>query len=116
MIGENDRLETIEVQTILKQGDIVIANGTVIFGREVVAVRTPVLGAGIRVIPLREGAAPTKGSKLIELTPERRDKLMKFVENNSRMPSDVRKQILGKLKKDRVPAEMVNRIESRMGG
>jgi len=53
---------------------------------------------------------------MIELTEERRAKLTAFVQSNANIPKVRKDRILARLKEDRVPAEMVNRIESRMGG
>ena len=47
---------------------------------------------------------------------ERRDKLRAFITASSRLPEDVKTRILTQLESDRVPASMVARIESRMGG
>jgi hypothetical protein len=32
------------------------------------------------------------------------------------MPPDAKERVLGQLQQDRVPAQMIERIESRMGG
>ena len=53
---------------------------------------------------------------MIELTEDRRQKLINFIENNQWIPKTAKERTIGKLKKEKVPAEMVNRIESRMGG
>ena len=52
---------------------------------------------------------------MIELTEERRQKLIKFIEGNKWIPKTAKERTIGKLKKEKVPAEMVSRIESRMG-
>ena len=82
-----------------------------------VAERTPLLGAGIKIRPLRPGASTEpEAPAMVELDPERRAKLVAFVEGNARMPAEAKARILGQLEKDQVPARMVERIESRMGG
>ena len=53
---------------------------------------------------------------LVDLTPERRAALVAFVENNGFMPAEAKARVLAKLREDRVPAEVVQRIEARMGG
>ena len=117
LLGENDRLEELQVELVRKQGDMVIVRGRGLFEREVIEARSPLLGAGIRVKPLRrDGAAIPDVPKMIELSEERRAKLMAFIENAKRMPKDARDRILGNLQKDKVPEEMVIRIEARMGG
>jgi hypothetical protein len=95
-----------------------------------VAERTPLLGAGIRVrvldpVPVdaaMPGAAPEDAASLsvsddlLELDPERRARLVAFVEASGAMPDEAKARILAQLAQDRVPAQMVARIESRMGG
>jgi hypothetical protein len=65
-----------------------------------------------------EGAAPAipAAPELLDLSEERRARLVAFVEGNKRMPDEMRQRILAQLSSQRVPAALVNRIESRMGG
>ncbi|QHQ37177.1 efflux RND transporter periplasmic adaptor subunit [Algicella marina] len=112
LIGEGDRLEMATVRILRRQGNDLIV-GDVPFGREYVAERVPQLGAGVKVRPVR----PDDGfeeSAVIELTPERRALLVAAVEGNSQMPEEVRQRLIARLSEDRVPADMVARIESRM--
>lgn len=113
VLGEGDRLEEIKVELLRRQGDDVLVRGP-IAGREVVRARSPVLGAGIAVKPLREG--PAVAPEMLELTEERRARLIAFVEANDRMPKEAKQRVLARLAKPLVPAAMVARIESRMGG
>jgi hypothetical protein len=53
---------------------------------------------------------------LQEALAERKAKLVAFVTANKRMPAAAKQRILGQLEKPKVPARMVERIESRMGG
>lgn len=117
-LGPEDRLEAVEVEVLRRQGDDVIVAAGDLAGREVVAERSPLLGAGIRVRPLRPGAAsaPPAEPEMVELTPERRAALIAFIEGNTRMPAEAKARVLGQLAGDRVPAQVVERLESRMGG
>jgi len=119
VLGEEDRLEEVAVSLLRRQGDEVIVRAPEIYGREIVAGRTPVLGAGIRIEPLRpsgEGeAAQPQEPENIALDPERRARLIAFVEGNGFIPDDVKARMLDQLNQDEVPARMVNRIEERMG-
>lgn len=115
-LGEEDRLETVAVDLLRRQGNDVLIRSRDLRDREVVAERTPLLGAGIKVRPLRAGAAVPEEPEMVELTEERRAKLLAFVEANARMPDEVKTRIMAQLTKDKVPAEMVNRLEARMGG
>ena len=116
VLGEDSRLEVLKVELLRRQGDDVLIRGAGLVGREIVTGRTPLLGAGIRVTPLRPEAAAPAAPELIELSADRRARLVSFVEGNSRMPDAAKKQMLGQLEQTRVPAALVNRIESRMGG
>ncbi len=116
VLDDENRLEAIPVTVLRRQGDEVLVVGPVL-GRQVVEARSPLLGAGIAVKPLvREGAAPVVGPEMLELTEERRARLVAFVEANKRMPQDAKARVLARLAEPKVPAKMVARIESRMGG
>jgi multidrug efflux pump subunit AcrA (membrane-fusion protein) len=115
-LGAEDRLETVAVSLLRRQGNDVLIRSRDLVDREVVAERTPLLGAGIKVRPLRAGAPVATEPEMVELTEERRAKLLAFVEGNNRMPAEVKTRILSQLAQDKVPAEVVSRLESRMGG
>jgi hypothetical protein len=55
-------------------------------------------------------------SAMVALTDERRSKLLAFVENNTRMPKEVRARMAEQLKAKDVPADLVAQLEGRMGG
>lgn len=114
LLGADDRLETAQVRVLRRLGDDVLVRGDIV-GREVVETRSPLLGAGISVKPLRKGAAP-EAAEMLELTAERRAKLVAFVEGNKRMPDEMKARVLAQLAEPQVPAKVVERIESRMGG
>ena len=116
LLGDENRLEAASVEVLRRQGDHVLVRGNII-GREVIETRSPLLGEGIAVKPLRKGAdeAP-KGPEMLELSEDRRAKLVAFVEGNQRMPQDAKARVLAQLAQAQVPARVVQRIESRMGG
>lgn len=117
VLGNDDRLEALVVTLLRRQGDDVLVRGADLAGREVVAERTPLLGAGIKVKPLRTVDAPaTAVPEMVELSAERRARLVAYVEANERMPDEVKTRLLARLKEPAVPAQMVARIEARMGG
>ncbi|MCX7645648.1 MAG: HlyD family efflux transporter periplasmic adaptor subunit [Rhodobacteraceae bacterium] len=117
-LGPGDRLEAVPVRLLRRQGDEVIVEAGALAGREVVAERSPFLGAGIRVRPIRPGAAAAAPPEpeMLELTPERRAALIAFVEASDQMPPEAKARVLDQLNAERVPAQVVARIESRMGG
>ncbi|NNE80357.1 MAG: HlyD family efflux transporter periplasmic adaptor subunit [Silicimonas sp.] len=117
VLGPEDRLQVAEVELLRRQGDDVIVRARGLDGRDVVAERTPLLGAGIKIRPVRPGnAEETPDPQLLALDPDRRAKLVAFVEANQFMPAEAKARVLGQLKQDKVPARIVERIESRMGG
>lgn len=118
VLGDEDRLDIAEVTVLRREGDDVLVRARGLGGREVVAERSPLLGAGIRIRPIRPNAngnaeAPS-GPELVELDPERRARLVTFVEGNQFMPEDAKARVLAQLKEDKVPMRVVERIESRM--
>lgn len=117
VIGDDEVLELAQVAVLRRQGNDVILRADALAGRQIVAERTPFLGAGIKVRPI----APQNGEAVpepdfVELDAERRARLVAFVEGNEAMPAAAKERILGQLAKDRVPARTVARIEARMGG
>jgi multidrug efflux pump subunit AcrA (membrane-fusion protein) len=123
-IGPDDRLRALPVTLLRRQGDAVLVRGDDIAGQRIVAQRSPLLGAGIKVRDLTERATPDTATpdpaeaeaELVELTPERREKLKAFITASNRMPEEMKTRILAQLDADRVPARMIERIESRIGG
>lgn len=116
-LGEENRLDVIAVDVLRRQGDDVLVRARALRDREVVTERTPLLGAGIRVNPLRSSDAPVSDApEMVELTDERRAKLKALVEANNRMPADVKTRILAQLDEPKVPAQMIARFEERVGG
>lgn len=120
-VGADERLQSLDVTLVRRQGDSVLVRGLGLDGQEIVTGRTPLLGPGIRVRVLRPEANTSANTQavvpdLLELSPERRDRLVAFVEGNTRMPSEMKARVLSQLNKEQVPAKLVARIESRMGG
>ncbi len=115
VLGEDDRLEPAEVEVVRRQGDDVLVRAGDLAGREAVTERSPSLGAGIKVRPLRDVAAEPV-AEFLELSAERRARLVAFVEGSDRMPDAAKQRVLAQLREERVPAGIVARIEGRMGG
>ena len=125
VLGPEDRLRVMPVELLRRQGDTVIVRAPDLAGQEVVAERSPLLGAGIRVRPIRrapDGAAndapdgANAAPAMVELSAERRARLVAFVEGNKRMPAEAKQRVLQRLQAKQVPASMIERLESRMGG
>lgn len=120
-LAEGDRLESLKVRVLRRQGDEVIIEAAGLGGREVVAQRSPLVGEGILVRPVRPGQPAQQAlgpapEETVELTAERRAELIAFVEGNTRMPADAKARILEQLARDKVPAAVIARLEQRMGG
>ena len=117
VIGEGDRLELAETQILRRQGDDVLIQVRGLGGKQIVAERSPLLGAGIGVKPIQPGteiAAPAPPPSMVTLEPARRAKLIAFVEE-SRMPAAVKTRIMAQLEEPEVPSNVIERLESRMG-
>lgn len=116
VVNDEDRLEAVEVKVLRRQGDDVLIEAEGVAGRRIVAERSPLLGTGIRVKPLQPVGAQEEKPETLELTQERREKLIEFVQSNKRMPQEARDRILAELAKPQVPSRIVERLEGRMGG
>ena len=144
VLGAEDRLEEIATEVLRRQGNTVIVRASALEGREVVAARSPLLGAGLKVRPLRPGASvapPTPaaapaaapesaarsgaagfarpndaGGEMVALTPERRARLIAYIESNAAMPAEAKARTIGQLQADQVPLQVVERLEQRIGG
>ena len=104
-----------------RQGDRILVRGHKLVGRQVVTRLTPLLGPGIRVRAISidssaEGQEAAPAPEFVDLSDERRARLVAFIEGNGRMPSEMKERLLSALAQPQVPAGLVERIESRMGG
>lgn len=115
VLGDEDRLNSAQIALLRRQGDDVIIDVGDLAGATIVAERSPLLGAGIKVRPIRPGvAAEPAEPEMIALDAERRAKLIAFV-TDSRMPDEVKTRIIGQLEQEEVSSETIARLESRMG-
>ena len=117
LVTEDDRLESLTVDLLRRQDDMVLVRGAGLVGRKVVTRRTPLLGAGIQVKPLEaSGETVLPENDLVALSAERRAELIAFVNSRSGLPEEIKQNILEKLGQEQVPAKLVDRLQSRMGG
>ena len=125
VLGEGDRLDAVPAEILRRQGDAVILRVGALAGREIVVERTALLGAGILVRPVRDQESGLSGSEdvtsggpvaFVELSPERRAALIAFVEDSAAMSESAKAEVLARLRQSRVPSEVVDRLEARMGG
>lgn len=116
VLDANNRLEEVPVEVLRRQGDDTIIRARELNGRQIVAERSPLLGAGISVEPVDPNAAAVvpEPPAMIALDADRRARLIAFVEG-SQMPPPAKTRVLGQLEQDEVPADVVERLEARMG-
>ncbi|WP_298561512.1 HlyD family efflux transporter periplasmic adaptor subunit [uncultured Aliiroseovarius sp.] len=116
LLGDEDRLERAQVTLLRRQGDDVLVRASGLNGREAITKRSPVLGEGIRVRPVRDGKlAPEAKPEMVALDPARIALLKSFVESNTRMPESARDRILRQLDEGELPADTLARLEKNMG-
>ncbi len=60
-------------------------------------------------------AAEPKAPQMVKLDPERRAKLIAFIEGNKWIPKAAKERTIGQLTKTEVPQKLLDRLESRMG-
>ena len=111
LLADGDRLERHQARILRRQGESVIVTGVPV-GREYVKAQQPFLAAGVKVRPLRTGAAPPPTH--LVLSKERRAALVAYVKSRRRMPDHVKQNILKRLAAPKVPVAMVERFEKRM--
>lgn len=113
-VDADERLQPVPVDVLRRQGDDVIIAATDLEGASVVMERSPLLGAGIKVRPIRPGVVEDEVSEMIQLDADRRARLIAYVADGQ-MPDDVKARIIAQLEQDEVSSETVERLESRMG-
>lgn len=112
LVDSEQRLKETKGRIVRKQGQNWIM-ADVPFGQSYVRARLPYLSDGIKIQPRRIGE-PVKEPARISLDSDRRAKLIAFVENNKRMPPPAKQRILGQLNKEKVPQQLVERLERRL--
>ena len=116
-VGEGDRIETINVTLMRRQGNNVLVRSRDLPGRDIVTQQTPLLGKGIKVKVLREGGSmEPEAPKMVKLTKEKQEELIKRVEGNQWIPAKPKERLLKQLRSGEIKAETLKRLESRGGG
>ncbi len=116
VLGPDNRLEALPVQLIRRQGDEVLLRGVGLAGREVVIGRTPLLGSGVRVRPLRVEASAMGDPGMVELSDEKRAQLVAQVEASDAMSQEDKDQLLDQLSEVKVPASLLRRLDDNRAG
>ncbi len=112
LVDSQQRLKETKGKLVRRQGQNWLMSDLP-FGQTYIRARLPYLSEGIKIQPRRLGE-PVKEPEKISLDSDRRAKLIAFVENNKRMPAPAKQRILGQLAKEKVPEQLVNRLESRL--
>jgi hypothetical protein len=107
VLGPENRLEAIPVTVLRRQGDDVIIDAGPAAGREVVVERSPLLGAGIRISPVRAG--------WVTLSEAQRAELKALVEG-AELPEAEKAEVLGQLDAPQVPQGLIDRLQPPAGG
>lgn len=106
-VGAENRLEVVQVSVLRRQGDDVIVAPGDAAGRDVVAERSPLLGAGIRINPVKPG--------FVTLSKEQRADLIARV-NAGAMAEAEKADVLAQLAQDQVPQGLIDRLQTGVGG
>ncbi|WP_425093150.1 efflux RND transporter periplasmic adaptor subunit [Tropicimonas sp. S265A] len=124
VLGEDDRLRQMQVSLLRRIGDEVLIDAAALDGLEIVTQLTPLLGAGIKIRPIRplaETAQAAPGDQasavpMITLDAARRAELVSIVEASTQLQQPAKDRFLVRLRAEQVPAELITRIEAREGG
>ncbi|MCO4823712.1 MAG: HlyD family efflux transporter periplasmic adaptor subunit [Amylibacter sp.] len=114
IVGDENRLENATVEILRKSGNDLIVRADDIAGRQLVLARAPQLGEGIRVNPRAPGGPAIEAKKMVKLDADRRDKILTALKANKRLPEAVRDRLIKQFGQDEVPADALERVESRM--
>lgn len=115
----NDSRVAAQAVTILRQqgNEVIVAAGD-LANLMIVAERSPLLGAGVKVkLPVAEEAAKAEDTTgFVNLTPERRERLIGQVERDKELSPEDKAKIVEQLRADQVPADLVQRLRPPKGG
>ena len=116
LLSEGNRLEEVAVVVLRRQGDDVIISAPTLYGHQIIAERSPLLGAGIAVQPIDPNgkAIAPEPPEMTTLNDDRRARLIAFVKA-SRMPLTVQARIVDQLEQNEVLADVIKDLESRIG-
>ncbi len=106
-VGAENRLDVVQVSVLRRQGDDVIVAPGAAAGRDVVAERSPLLGAGIRINPVRPG--------WVTLTEDQRADLIAQVEASA-MADAEKAALLAQLAQAQVPSGLIAQLQPGVGG
>ncbi len=121
ILEEDNRLKEIEVTILRRQGNEVIVSGAPT-GKEYVMQRSPQLGNGLKIKPLRKkdreisnSVNLSKNNELVTISPEKQKKLINILDKLDRMPKSVKDRLYEEINSGKIKAKTLKRLEKNMG-
>jgi len=121
ILEEDNRLKEIEVTILRRQGNEVIVSGAPT-DKEYVMQRSPQLGNGLKIKPLRKkdreisnSVNLSKNNELVEISPEKQKKLINILDKLDRMPKSVKDRLYEEINSGKIKAKTLKRLEKNMG-
>ena len=121
ILEEDNRLKEIEVTILRRQGNEVIVSGAPT-DKEYVMQRSPQLGNGLKIKPLRKkdreisnSVNLSKKNELVTISPEKQKKLINILDKLDRMPKSVKDRLYEEINSGKIKAKTLKRLEKNMG-
>ena len=121
ILEEDNRLKEIEVTILRRQGNEVIVSGAPT-DKEYVMQRSPQLGNGLKIKPLRKkdreisnSVNLSKNNELVIISPEKQKKLINILDKLDRMPKSVKDRLYEEINSGKIKAKTLRRLEKNMG-
>ena len=121
ILEEDNRLKEIEVTILRRQGNEVIVSGAPT-DKEYVMQRSPQLGNGLKIKPLRKkdreisnSVNLSKKNELVTISPEKQKKFINILDKLDRMPKSVKDRLYEEINSGKIKAKTLKRLEKNMG-
>ena len=121
ILEEENRLKEIEVTILRRQGNEVIVSGAPT-DKEYVMQRSPQLGNGLKIKPLRKkdreisnSVNLSKNNELVTISSEKQKKLINILDKLDRMPKSVKDRLYEEINSGKIKAKTLKRLEKNMG-
>ena len=121
ILEEDNRLKEIEVTILRRQGNEVIVSGAPT-DKEYVMQRSPQLGNGLKIKPLRKkdreisnSVNLSKNNELVTISPEKQKKLINILDKLDRMPKSVKDRLYEEINSGKIKVKTLKRLEKNMG-
>jgi len=121
ILEEDNRLKEIEVTILRRQGNEVIVSGAPT-EKEYVMQRSPQLGNGLKIKPLRKkdreisnSVNLSKNNELVTISSEKQKKLINILDKLDRMPKSVKDRLYEEINSGKIKVKTLKRLEKNMG-